>query len=85
MSAAKHTPQQLGILRHALGLRDDGSGRPYRNHFVTGPGSTDFDGCEALVASGAMRKRAGSPLSGGDPIYTVTAEGEAVARATGAA
>jgi hypothetical protein len=78
-----HTSAQIGILRHALGLKSDGSGRSYRRHFVTGPGSSDFDDCEALVASGAMTKRAGSALSGGDPVYLVTEAGEAIAKATG--
>jgi hypothetical protein len=76
-----HTPRQVGILRHALGLRADGSGRAYRGHFVTGPGSDDFDDCEQLVAMGAMTKRAGSSLSGGDPVYIVTDAGTAVASA----
>ena len=76
------TARQIGILRHALGLKADGRGRSYRCHFVTGPGSDDFDDCEALVASGAMTKRAGSPLSGGDPTYLVTEEGALLAKAT---
>lgn len=81
---AQHTPGQIAILRHALGLKMDGSGREYRNHFVTGPGTTDYADCEALVASGAMTKRAGNPLSGGDPIYYATDKGRtaAIARAT---
>ena len=63
------------ILRHALGLGR--SNREYRNHFVTGPGSTDYPHCEALVAAGLMTKRPGHPLSGGDPIYYVTEAGRA--------
>ena len=67
--------EQQDILRHALGLgRSD---REYRNHFVTGPGSTDYPHCESLVADGLMTKRPGHPLSGGDPIYTVTELGRA--------
>lgn len=80
---SNHTQRQVEVLRHALGLKADGSGRSYRRHFVTGPGSNDFDDCEALVASGAMTKRAGSPLSGGDPVYLVTDAGAAIAKATG--
>ena len=72
-------PEQLDILRHALGLgRSD---HAYRNHFVTGPGSTDYPHCEALVAQGLMTKRDGHPLSGGDPIFSVTNAGSAVAAA----
>lgn len=67
--------EQREILRHALGLgRGD---RDYRNHFVTGPGSTDYPHCEALVAAGLMLRWEGNPLSGGDPIYRVTDAGRA--------
>ena len=69
------TEKQIGILRHALGLKPNGSGEPYRRHFVTGPGSDDYDDCEALVAAGLMVKRPGSELSGGDPTFLVTAAG----------
>lgn len=44
------TPRQRDIMKHALGA---GKGRPgWRNYFVTGPGSDDYDDCEALVAPG---------------------------------
>jgi hypothetical protein len=70
--------EQQDILRHALGLgRSD---REYRNHFVTGPGSTDYPHCEALVAEGLMTRREGHPLSGGDPIFCVTEAGREAAR-----
>lgn len=69
------TEEQRDIIRHALGrTRAD---REYRNHFVTGPGSTDYPHCEALVAAGMMTKRAGNVLSGGDDIYSVTDAGRA--------
>lgn len=78
------TKRQLLILRHAIGLNDDG--RPgkageYRNHFVTGEGSDDYDDCKALVASGHMIRRAGSPLTGGDDLFMVTDTGRFAARA----
>lgn len=67
------TNEQREVMRHALGL---GRGsREYRNHFVTGPGTTDYPHCEALVAAGLMKRRDGNPLSGGDPIYSVTEAG----------
>lgn len=67
------SPNQREIMRHALGC---GRGKPgWRNHFVTGPGTDDYDDCEALVAAGLMRKRSGGPLSGGDPVYSVTDAG----------
>jgi len=67
------TDEQREIIRHAFGLNRRGS--EYRNHFVTGPGSTDYPHCEALVAAGMMTKRAGNMLSGGDDIYSVTDAG----------
>lgn len=71
------TEAQCDILRHALGV---GRGRAagWRNHFVTGPGSTDYADCEALVAAGLMTKRSAGPLSGGDPVYRVTDAGQDV-------
>ena len=69
------TAEQREIMRHTLGY---GRRTPpgWRNHFVTGPGSTDYDNCEALVAAGLMTKRSGGPLSGGDPVYRVTDAGQ---------
>jgi hypothetical protein len=59
------TPRQRDIMKHALGA---GRGAPgWRNYFVTGPGSDDYDDCEALVAAGMMTKRSAGPLSGGGP------------------
>lgn len=65
-------------MRHALGLGR--GGREFRNHFVTGPGTTDYPHCEALVVAGLMRRREGNPLSGGDPVYSVTEAGRAALR-----
>lgn len=73
--------EQHDILRHALGISR--SGREYRNHFVTGPGSTDYPHCEELVGLGLMTKRPGHALSGGDPVYVVTEAGKLAARAPG--
>lgn len=69
------TTEQREIMRHALGLNR--GGRDYRNHFVTGPGNPDYPRCEALVAAGLMQRRDGNPLSGGNPIYSVTEAGRA--------
>ncbi|MES2958488.1 MAG: hypothetical protein V4792_09880 [Pseudomonadota bacterium] len=66
---------QLHILMHSLGLQEDGTGTAYRNHFVTGEGSTDWPTCCALVESGLMRRRAGNELSGGDDVFWVTDSG----------
>ena len=70
--------EQKDILRHALGL---GRGsREYRNHFVTGKGSTDYPHCEALVAAGLMARFQPSAMTGGNDCFTVTAAGRLVAR-----
>ncbi len=66
---------RLHILQHSLGLDQYGGGNKYRNHFVTGEGSTDFDDCRALVADGLMTERAGNELSGGDSVFRVTQKG----------
>ena len=69
--------EQHDILRHALGLgRSD---HEYRNHFVTGPGSTDYPHCQALVAAGLMTRHDGHLISGGDPIFRVTKAGRIAA------
>lgn len=69
---------RLHILQHSLGLEDHGQGTPYRNHFVTGPGSADHDHCMALVAAGLMTRRPGSALTGVDDLFTVTEAGRAL-------
>lgn len=66
---------KLHILQHSLGVGDYGDKPSYRNHFVAGPGSTDYDNCMALVADGMMKRRAGSAISGGDDIFHVTPKG----------
>jgi len=72
------TKKQHHILRHSLGLN---YGREmYRNHFVTGEGSTDYPDCMALVKMGLMTRRAGSELTGGDDVFFVTDEGKKAAR-----
>jgi hypothetical protein len=68
------TESQLHIIQHSLGLDQYGRGREYRNHFVTGPGSSDFADCEALVDGNCMVVRRNLPLAGGpgNNCYTVT-------------
>lgn len=74
------TPRQREILRHAVGWP-----KMYRNHFVTGEGSTDYPDCMALVEAGLMERRGSSELSGGDYVFTVTEAGEQVANEVGGA
>lgn len=73
------TDRELSILRHAIGLRVDGTGRPYRNHFVTGPGSTDYDCCCELADRGLMRRHKGNAITGGDYWFSVTDQGKRLA------
>lgn len=68
------TPEQIELARHALGLTQ-GRKRSYRNHFVCGPGHSDYDNWEAMTNDGKAWKRKGSPLSGGDDIFGMTAAG----------
>lgn len=67
---------KLHILQHSLGVDEYGRGDQYRNHFITGLGSLDYDNCLALVSDGLMSRRSGSPLTGGDDLFTVTPEGK---------
>ena len=67
--------RKIEILRHALGTGDDGRRSSYRNHFVTGPGSKDYDDCVALVGAGLMIQRPGNLLTGGDDLFQVTDAG----------
>jgi hypothetical protein len=65
----------LQILQHSLGLNEFGQGSQYRNHFVTGSGTTDYPTCMALVEQGLMTRRSGSAISGGSDIFSVTDAG----------
>jgi hypothetical protein len=71
------TRARLHVLQHSIGA--DQYGRIVRgggrNHFVTGEGSIDHRHCMVLVAAGLMTRRAGSAISGGDDIFTVTDAG----------
>lgn len=76
------TKTQLHILQHSLGVDDYGRGKQYRNHFVTGPVSHDFNDCRALSEAGLMKDHgADKMLCGGSHCFTVTPEGkDAVAK-----
>lgn len=66
----------LHILQHSLGLDQHGRGRMYRNHFVTGEGSTEWPFCIEAVDRGLMVRRPGNVLSGGDDVFIVTDAGK---------
>ena len=65
----------LHILQHSLGLDQYGQGRPYRNHFCTGPGSDDYSTCQELVRHGLMTCTKGNAISGGDSVFRVNEAG----------
>lgn len=71
------TERQVEILRHALGINR--GKEEYRNHFVTGPGSTDWDDCNELVSLGCMTKRPYN-LAPGDFVFHLTELGKQLAR-----
>jgi hypothetical protein len=67
---------KLHILQHSLGVDQYGLGPRYSNHFVTGPGSIDYDNCLALVDDGLMKRQSGSMLTGGGDVFFVTDAGK---------
>ncbi|WP_210270029.1 hypothetical protein [Aureimonas mangrovi] len=74
VAATALSPAQREIARHALGL--DGRRRQsYRNHYVAGEGGDDFVTLREMVEAGFARQHRASPLSGGDPIFTLTRAG----------
>lgn len=64
----------LHILQHALGRDQYGRGTDYRNHYVAG--GDDLATCRDAAAQGLMVEHAAREISGGDPIFTVTAAGK---------
>lgn len=69
------SPQQLHVLRHALGLDHKGHGKPYRRHYCCGPGHDGFDACRDLVALGLMEEHPPTTLTGGDHLFLVNDAG----------
>ena len=72
------TDAQKQLARHALGFPNK-QNVSYRNHFCTGPGTTDYTEWEAMVAQGDAVKRTG-PHWGGDNMYYLTLQGALAAR-----
>jgi len=67
--------EQLHILQHSLGLDKYGQGEQYRNSFVTGKGSKDFDKCNSLVVAGFMVDHGPQKLAAGSHFFRVTPAG----------
>lgn len=79
-AAAGLTEAQWHILRHSLGVPDPGQTNMYRNHFVTGEGSKDYDDCMALVTFGFLTRHDGNEMTGGDDLFLVTETGRLAVR-----
>lgn len=69
------TKHERNIMQHAL---CGGTKREYRNHFVTGPGSDDYDTCMGLTERGLMQCHKRSWIM--DSIFIVTDEGRRLLR-----
>jgi len=54
------TLEALQVLRHSLGVGERGNKPAYRNHFVTGEGTTNYPTCMALVEVGFMKRHHGN-------------------------
>lgn len=67
------TPKQKELARHALGLNY--ANTSFRNHFVTGSGSADYEHWMEMVADGHAQRFAGSELTGGDDLFRLTRVG----------
>lgn len=68
------TPNQLELMRHALGLPNKRR-TSYRVYYTAGEGQEDYTTWTDLVASGFAKMRKGNELSGGDDVFIVTRAG----------
>lgn len=64
----------LEVLQHALGVDRFGRGSMYRDHFVAGPGHSDFDTCLAATERGLMQRYENKHVIGGN-VFVVTDQG----------
>ncbi len=71
------TPEHLHILRHSLGLKENGKGKAYRNHFCAG--ADDEAKCRELVALGFMVDASDVATSKIWTLFMVTDAGKAEA------
>jgi hypothetical protein len=76
------TPAERHLMEHTTGWHHEQ--RMYRNHFVTNESTDSWPVIQGLVARGLMlMSRAPSQLSGGDPVFAVTAAGIEALKALG--
>lgn len=73
MEPVSITKQQLHIINHSLGITGRTKNTNFRNYFVAGEGSSDFESCEDLVKKELMTKQKDSISP--DFVYHVTEEG----------
>lgn len=73
-SSPQLTPQELHILRHSLGLDDNGNGNQYRNYYCTDPVPELVKLCDM----GLMWDRGAQEIYGGMHVYHVTERGKRV-------
>ena len=73
--------KQLHILRHSLGLDDNGRGNQYRNYYVCGPGSDGWIDCLDLCHAGHMQPRRSQLLPESETCFVVTEAGKAAVEA----
>lgn len=71
---------RLSILQHALGVDQYGRGEQYREHFVAGPGHSDYRTCMAMAAEGLMQRHVRHGLDGGSDLFVVTDAGRRFVR-----
>lgn len=64
----------LSILQHSLGVDRYGQGEQYRDHFVAGPGHSDYETCREAERMGLMTHQENRHLVGGH-IFFVTDKG----------
>jgi len=69
--------EQIHILRHSLGLDDNGHGNEYRNYYCTGPDCTGYNDLINLAVAGLMEL---GRIDGNNHFYFVTDAGKAEAR-----
>ena len=70
---------QVGILRHALGVGHGGWEPSHRNHFATGNGSAAPPHSNALAQRGPLPHHPARALAGGDHVFCVTRAGRIAA------
>jgi len=77
---AKMTDAEYQILKHTLGAdKPNENGEFYRNRFVTGKGSDDFEICNELCIKGVFDVRRNVAAFGGDDMFWATDLGKDIA------